>query len=317
MPVPLTARGQRKHIIRRQIHQSQTQVREILITSKARVDSAILNAARDSRFGTSARVRDRLYGDIQGLYEDMGGDLAQWNNRMTSSTMREWHSLGIKDLPSGAGDSFTRFSQQHFDDYLSYVNPLGAESMTAVNSLASSDVRWLRQQFVETFRDAQIQGLNMREMSKTLQSRVLDPRPNWKFVDTSGRAWQPDNYFNMLTRTNVANISRQSYLDTASDAGNDLFLLEGGVPTAPPPDPCWEWYGRIVSLTGNTEGYPTLAEAEAEGMFHPNCVHYPAVVLDGEIPEATLKQEHADDSRGDAAEAATEADEESKRRQAA
>jgi len=318
MPASLAARGQRKHIIRRAIQQNQADVREILLTSKARVDSAILQAARDSRFATSARVRDRLYGDIQGMYERMGGDLAKWNSTMTRETMREWHNLGIKDLPAAErAASFAQFSSRHLEDYLSYVNPLGAKSLTAVNTLASQDVRWLRHQFVEVFQDAQVQGLSMREMSKTLQSRVLDPRPDWKFIDTAGRAWKPEHYFNMVTRTSVADISRQSYVDTASDAGHDLFLVEGGAPTAPPPDPCWDYYGQILSLTGNTPGYATVAQAEGDGLFHPNCVHFLAVVLPEEIPQATLIQERADEGRSDAAEAATAAHEESKKRQAA
>ena len=33
------------------------------------------------------------------------------------------------------------------------------------------------------------------------------------------------------------------------------------------------WEGRIVSLTGATDGFPTMEEAKADGLFHPNCTH--------------------------------------------
>ena len=36
---------------------------------------------------------------------------------------------------------------------------------------------------------------------------------------------------------------------------------------------CLEWKGQIVSLTGKTPGYPTLDDARAGGIFHPNCIH--------------------------------------------
>lgn len=38
------------------------------------------------------------------------------------------------------------------------------------------------------------------------------------------------------------------------------------------------WGGRIVPLTGETNGYPTLAEAKAADAFHPNCTHRLEVV---------------------------------------
>jgi hypothetical protein len=36
---------------------------------------------------------------------------------------------------------------------------------------------------------------------------------------------------------------------------------------------CAPWEGQILSMTGETAGYPTVAEAEAGGLFHPNCRH--------------------------------------------
>lgn len=36
---------------------------------------------------------------------------------------------------------------------------------------------------------------------------------------------------------------------------------------------CFPWEGRILSLTGKTEGFPTYEEARKAGCFHPNCVH--------------------------------------------
>lgn len=36
---------------------------------------------------------------------------------------------------------------------------------------------------------------------------------------------------------------------------------------------CAPWNGKVLSLTGQTPGYPTLEEAEGAGLFHPNCRH--------------------------------------------
>jgi hypothetical protein len=37
---------------------------------------------------------------------------------------------------------------------------------------------------------------------------------------------------------------------------------------------CINWAGTVVSLTGDTEGYPTLDEAIDDNCFHVNCIHY-------------------------------------------
>ncbi len=53
-------------------------------------------------------------------------------------------------------------------------------------------------------------------------------------------------------------------------------------------DKCKAWVGRIVSITGKTPEYPTLADAKAAGLFHPRCTHNisAAMTFEGEIAKA-------------------------------
>jgi hypothetical protein len=46
-----------------------------------------------------------------------------------------------------------------------------------------------------------------------------------------------------------------------------------------PDDPSDRWRGKIISLTGETPGYPTYAEAVADGMFHSGCTNNLTVVV--------------------------------------
>ena len=55
-------------------------------------------------------------------------------------------------------------------------------------------------------------------------------------------------------------------------------------------DACARWEGRLVSITGATKGLPTLADAEADGLFHPNCVHRIEYVDDDELPELMRRE---------------------------
>ena len=43
---------------------------------------------------------------------------------------------------------------------------------------------------------------------------------------------------------------------------------------------CVPWQGKVLSITGKTSGYPTLEEAKAAGLFHPNCRHAYGLYID-------------------------------------
>ena len=317
MPTDPSKRGQRKRFIRRRIERDQKRIRAILLSSKAVVDARILEAARAGKFATSARFRDVLYRDIAGLYQEMGGNIDEWNRKMTTATAKEWHKFGISDLPvSERNVTFETFSRKHLDDYLAFVHPDNPNlAFTATTGLATQDERFIRGAVTDVFRKANIVGTSIRDQQKELLARVTAARPDWKFIDSAGRAWKPQNYFNMLARTTVARVARESYNDTVIEQGHDLARIAGGPPTAPPPDPCWRWYGKIVSLTGETPGYPTLAEAEGDGLFHPNCIHYTAVILPEELEEEQEREAVVDDNRTEMGEKALEREEESKEKQ--
>jgi hypothetical protein len=126
-------------------------------------------------------------------------------------------------------------------------------------------------------REASLTGMTAREIQKGMRDRLMGTvegagLPAWKFIDKGGRKWTNGNYLNMLTRTTTARVARESYTDALVDEGFDLATIEGGGNPCPV---CEAWRGRVISLTGKTPDYPTLADAEAAGVFHPNCVCEP------------------------------------------
>jgi len=321
MPTPLTKRGLRKRFLNQDIANYGREATDLLLTAKARVESRILFYARKGNIATSAAIRDRLYNEIRNEYQRLGGDIQKWATSMTTQVSKEWHHFAISDLPAGAADpSFARFSKKRLQDYIALTNPANMGQVAAVNTLATTDIRFLRQQFTEVFRLAGVTGQPMRKMQRDLRDRMLTRNPNWQFIDKAGRRWQPRNYFNMLSRTTVAEVSRASYADTAAEAGVDLMRITGGPPTAAGtrknPDPCWRWYNKIISMTGSTPGYPTYQEARDDGMFHPNCVHGLGVVLDPEIDEAKKIEAKTDEKRKETFERELKLDEEAEERAA-
>lgn len=103
------------------------------------------------------------------------------------------------------------------------------------------------------------------------------------FITTDGRAMNLASYTEMACRTAVLNASRAGRLDAMRERGHDLAIISG---TGSGCQTCAPWEGQIVSLDGATPGYPTLDEAEGDGLFHPNCGHE----ADAWVPGVTAEQ---------------------------
>ena len=128
----------------------------------------------------------------------------------------------------------------------------------------------LRQDTRDISRRALTEGLTRPKAYRLLRDTVLARDPDFTFVDRRGRRWQSKDYFEMLTRTVLHNTMRETYVDSMVKEGRDLARVSRHGSECPL---CASWEGGVVSLTGKTEGYPTLADADGAGLFHPRCRH--------------------------------------------
>ena len=87
------------------------------------------------------------------------------------------------------------------------------------------------------------------------------------------------DYANMVARTTSAQAFREgSKISILENFNGDLVEITGI--SSFPDSPCVPFQGKILSLEGKTEGYMLLSDAEAQGLFHPNCIHDFAVTTD-------------------------------------
>ena len=285
-------KAQRNQLLENQIARNRADMIDTLRKARRRVEMQIVEAARNERFSTVRRIRDGIYKDIGAEYVRLQGDLDVWTNESILRTSRAYYSLAAADLMATDGDrlssNFTVFSAKHNEEYFSRVHPFNAEKLAAVNvhlnpqlvKMAEADVRALRSATVDAMREAHIAGMTPSERAKLLRSKVMDYADNpksWAFIDKSGRKWKANNYFDMLNRTVTANVARDAYDDALIDEQRDLVMIIGGT-SADSNEACIKFDGKIVSLTGQTSGFPTLAEYISEGGFHPNCVHSTAYI---------------------------------------
>ena len=98
------------------------------------------------------------------------------------------------------------------------------------------------------------------------------------FVDRAGRHWHMETYAEMATLTAIGRATVSGYVDTMQSYGYDLAFIDGHAGSCPI---CQAWEGVIVSVSGSDPRYPSLADAEDDGVFHPNCIHGIATYYEG------------------------------------
>ena len=140
--------------------------------------------------------------------------------------------------------------------------------MTA--NMRKKDVAFLRETVASVEREAAMTGMTPRQVTAELLTRLESRPEGFKFVDAGNRVWDSRAYSEMLARTTLLNTSRQEYFDTCAENGADVVVVTVSGHCC---DKCAEWENRLLSISGATKGLPTVDEATAAGLFHPNCTH--------------------------------------------
>ena len=155
------------------------------------------------------------------------------------------------------------YAEQAFKDNYSHIAAQTQRMKHSVKML-------MREESAKVFRRASVEGLTRKEAYSALQKEIMLKDPTFQFVDRRGRNWNSKTYFEMLSKTVMANSLNESYLNTLVNEGQDLVKVSSHGAT----DRCRSWEGKILSITGATTGYVTIEQARASGdIFHPRCKH--------------------------------------------
>src|SRR5690606_24059280 len=174
---------------------------------------------------------------------------------------------------------------------LGAVENIVAETVTKVESthfriLRVADDAY-RQVIAEASARAATGAMTRREAAQIALDRFADLGITG-FRDRAGRNWDVASYTEMATRSASGRAAVQGHVDRLMANDYDLVIVSDAPGEC---DVCRPWEGQILSLGGEYAGqYPTLAEAQADGLFHPNCRHS----VSGYIPGLTEKPKRAE-----------------------
>ena len=219
---------------------------------------------------------------VQGLLDELDATTGKW---------AQMHIPGLYENGARSADSrLPQLGEFSFTKLHSDAVTLISENLTQRLGAATQTVG---RQAVDAYRTAALKGIQQglvggdttRQVSKSILAD-LQKQGITSFVtkpDKNGvtREWNLEDYSKMVARTTTAEAELQGTMNRTLEAGEDLVEVDSH---DEPCDLCAEWEGVILSITGNTEGYDSVEDAEAAGLFHPNCMHslLPAVVGAGE-----------------------------------
>lgn len=222
-------------------------------------------------------------------------DIERQLTRLSRDSRREIEAAIVEAYEGGAAEAVRDIAEVADRPLREVVrvSRLGAvESIVeeAVAQVRSTHLRILRvaddiyrRTIAEATARAATGAMTRREAAQMALNRFADAGITG-FIDRAGRRWDIASYAEMATRTATGRAAIQGHIDRLQSNGYDLVIVSDSPDECPR---CAVWEGRVLSLSGATPGYPTLAEAQGSGLFHANCTHSVSAYIPGltRVPE--------------------------------
>lgn len=188
----------------------------------------------------------------------------------------------LKDIQDGA---LSDIKLTLSNSYLNIQNSLNLVIKNVKNSLASD----VANNLVSKIAKGQILGNPRKEISRQL-AMYLDDQGITAFHYTTKngdkRKLSLPAYVEGLTRSTLINSRASAVVQQCLEMGHDLVKIDKHLNESPM---CSKWGGKILSISGNTPGYPTLSEGlfngdyKRGGIFHRFCRHSLTVYIPTDI----------------------------------
>lgn len=263
---------------------------ELYLSAQKKIEKELLNA---TEFG--AFRRRQILAQISKIIEDLQVEINGYVQKELPFFYKQGASDAIKQLKKIGADIETSkgFSLIHQTAVKMLIDDTAkafAESMTGLKRSATAVLnKAVKQQITQQLALGKISGDSLATI-KDMVAGIIQNQGIASMVDKAGRPWTLDRYSEMLIRTKSVEARNRGLINRMAENGYDLVEVTSHGSKC---DLCAPWEGKILSVSGNDKDYPALAEAEADGLFHPNCQHaINAVHLDLEAQVKAYNLEH-------------------------
>lgn len=241
----------------------------VYVTAQKSIEKELLTA---TNWGVQNRKRllAQIDSILQGLAGETGDVIGEFIPKYYKSGATDANSQ-LKNIkaPVEIEKGFNLIHQEAIAALVDDTATAFGESLTGVSRSVNQLLgRATRELLTQKMAEGFIGGKALREV-KTQMKGVIQEKGISALKDKGGNSWSLDRYSEMLFRTKAVEARNRGLANRLAEYELDLVQVSSHGAE----DICGDWEGRILSLTGKTPGYPTVAQAEADGLFHPNCKH--------------------------------------------
>ncbi len=264
-------------------------IQALIDTYKQAYTNIIKTVADDTESGKIYKARTMA--TIRAQLSDLGVQVGKWVDKEIPQYYVDGANIAIQDLKDLGADisgpkGLAAINKDSIAVLIDDTRNSFATSLTAISRSAEGFVSdALQQQIRSILAEGTLTGQARKDISKSVVAAMEDNGLD-ALVDAGGRQWQFERYADMLVRTKAVEARNAGLQDKMLQNGYDLVQVSDHNAK----DVCADWEGEILSITGNTPGYKTTTEAEADGLMHPNCRHAYNVIQ----PEVAAKTEAYD-----------------------
>lgn len=256
-----------------EVEVNEANILKITTTFKKSYKQILSEITTATDFGVANRKA--ILSQIEAILTDLGVDV----QKFLEDELPEYYEIGseeaLRQLRNVGADINVAegFNRIHRDAIIALVDDTArafGESLTGISRsanlvLGKATRELLTQQMAKGFIGGEAIATVRKVIKATIQEQGLSA-----LVDKGGRKWTLDRYADMLFRTKAVEARNRGLANRMVQNGYDLVQVSTHFTEH---EECRVWEGKILSLTGATKGYPTVAQAEKAGLFHPNCKH--------------------------------------------
>lgn len=174
------------------------------------------------------------------------------------------------------------------------VEAIAGETIDKLNSTHLRILRTTEDVYRQAVAEASSQVITGVDTRREAAQRVVNTLANQGisgFVDEAGRSWNISSYAEMATRSASGRAAIDGMASQLQENDKDLVIVSdhGGECEL-----CRPWERQVLSLSGNSDKYPSLSEARSAGLFHPNCRHTINLYVEGLTEEVGNRQADSD-----------------------
>ncbi len=219
--------------------------------------------------------RAAIMRQLDQIVADTHMDLQAWAVTQIPAFYEAGAFEAAKDMVKGgqAVDMYKNFAAIHQEAIAALVNGTSADIASAMVGMQK-----MTQNLINTAtRDALLQqvavgnitGDSRKEITKGIM-KELKQNGITSLVDKGGKQWDLSTYGRMLARTKLTQAHNNGVAMRLTAEGNDLVIVSDHISACPL---CQPWENKVLSVSGKSSKYPSLATAQEAGLFHPNCRH--------------------------------------------